>query len=181
LQHSALDARIIIDQVANLRIAGPNPNPSPRSAIDTYVDVPVNTDLRWQVSFNLYASGQEGTTDVGVALTKQEITLELPNLPGNFTGVQPPVKPLTGGTIGTTTPGVVVIPGGSPSGTTITRPATGSSVAPPQSGGTALTPSLQRPPVAPGTGSTSSARPPGALIIPRGVESEQGKPERQAE
>lgn len=167
LQRSALDAKIIIDQVADLRISGPNPHPSPRAAIDKYVDVPVNTDLRWQLSFNMYVSGQEGTTDVSVALTKQEITLELPNVPGTFAAVPPPVKPLTGGAPGTPgKPGVVITPGPVNPGTPLTRPGVGTSIGTPATG-------VQRPPGAPSTGGPSLSRPPGALVIPRGVEPER--------
>ncbi len=174
LQHTSLEARIRIDQVADLRIAGPNPNPNPRVTINKYVDVPVNTDLRWQVAFNIYASGQQGTTDCAVVLTKQEITLELPVVPGgSFTSVPPPVKPLTGSTVGIPNQqGAVVVPGQPSGGTTITRPVPEMSVGTPAPGGTSITPGMQRAPLGSSSTSTSPPRPPGALVIPRGVEAE---------
>ncbi|SLM49198.1 protein of unknown function [Nitrospira japonica] len=169
LQHSALEARIVIDQVADLRISGPNPNPTPRATIDPYVDVPVNTDLRWQMSFSIYASGQRGTTDLAVALTKQEITLELPAASDSFTSAPPPVKPLTGASVPVPNQtGAVVIPG-SPSGTTMTGPPPGSTLSTPQPGNGGQPLGTQRNLDGPGSGAASSP-PPGAFVIPRGVE-----------
>ncbi len=194
LQRSALEARILIDQVADLRIAGPNPNPRPTYRFDNYVDIPVNTDLRWQFSFNLYGSGQEGTHDIRVYLDKQTITLELPALSGTpTTSLAPPAKPLTGGAVATPNmPGAIVVPGQPSGGTTITRPAQGTGTsAPLPSGSATATPGAPRTgalvlPGAPSTGGTLVT--PGAPaigtpsqpqrsfgVVPRGIEAETGR------
>ena len=72
-EHTALDARIIASQIADLRITGRNP----KAEVDEVRAVPVNVDLSWQFSFDLYSNGRAGRSDQHVELTQQELKLEL--------------------------------------------------------------------------------------------------------